>query len=175
MNVGSRMYLTNTTLSGNTAGQAGGGLYTQTGGSLRHVTLAENRAVIGGAILVDFSAIPVLTNTIVANSPQGGNCFGPALPAKYSLDSDSTCSLTGAGNIIADPRLTALGDYGGPTNVHMLLVDSPALNGVNGSDAALVDQRGLPRPVGPHDIGAVERQAGDSSLAPRIWLPLVLR
>jgi hypothetical protein len=29
--------------------------------------------------------------------------------------------------------------------------------------------------VGPYDIGAVERQIDDSSLAPRLWLPLVLR
>ena len=48
-----------------------------------------------------------------------------------------------------DPLLTALGNYGGPTQVHML-------------------KRG-------YDIGAVERQMGDSDLTPSLYLPLVVR
>jgi hypothetical protein len=173
---GSRLALTNSTFSGNAASQAGGGLYSYGDASLRHVTLADNRAVMGGAIASEAGYTPVLTNTIVANSPQGGNCFGEALTAKYSLDSDGTCDLTGAGNKVSvDALLTALGDYGGPTHVHMLLPGSPAFNGVMGSDALGVDQRGEMRPVGAYDIGAVERQTDDTSLAPHVWLPALLR
>ena len=75
-----------------------------------------------------------------------------------------------------DPLLTALGNYGGGTLTHMLKTGSPAINGIVGSDAPLTDQRNEPRPaVGGYDIGAVERQDDDSSLAPRIFLPLSRR
>ena len=76
-----------------------------------------------------------------------------------------------------DPLLTALGNYGGPTLVHMLNLGSPAIAGVVGNDAPSSDQRGQPRPGsdGSYDIGAVERQPDDSSLAPRVYLPLVMR
>jgi hypothetical protein len=170
--------MTNTTLSANVAARHGGGLYNTGQLHLRHVTLAFNSAVAGGG-LYNFSFAGVtalLTNTLIANSPLGGNCFGPPLPAKYSLDSDATCALTGTGNLNnQDAQLAPLGDYGGPTWTHMLRLGSPALNAVVGSDAALVDQRGLPRPVGAYDIGAVERQTGDTGLAPRLWLPAVGR
>jgi hypothetical protein len=142
------------------------------------VTAANNNATSGGGLYnYNFAGVTAwLTNTIIANSPLGGNCFGNPLPARYSLDSDSTCALTGTGNLAGlDPLLTALGPYGGPTWTHMLPVNSPALNAVVGSDAAAVDQRGRPRPVGAYDIGAVERQANDSDLAVRTLLPLLIR
>jgi hypothetical protein len=75
-----------------------------------------------------------------------------------------------------DPLLTALGNYGGPTPVHMLKLGSPAIDGVVGNDAPATDQRGKPRPQGGgYDIGAVERQPSDSDLVPRVYLPLILR
>jgi hypothetical protein len=63
-----------------------------------------------------------------------------------------------------DPLLSSLEDNGGPTWTHLLGDGGPAhdagdpagctdLDGV----AFTVDQRGLPRPVGRCDIGAVER------------------
>jgi hypothetical protein len=76
-----------------------------------------------------------------------------------------------------DPLLTGLGNYGGPTLVHMLKLGSPAIDGVVGTDAPTADQRGAPRPnpFGSFDIGAVERQPNDSDLAPRLYLPLIVR
>ena len=75
-----------------------------------------------------------------------------------------------------DPKLGTLGNYGGPTWVHMLKLGSPAIDGVVGSDAPLNDQRGRARPIGiGFDIGAVERQAADSNLAPWLYLPLLRR
>ena len=56
----------------------------------------------------------------------------------------------------------------------MLKAGSPAINGVVGSDVPNDDQRGYPRLV-PYDLGAVERQPGDSDLAPRLYLPLLRR
>jgi hypothetical protein len=123
----------------------------------------------------------VLTNTILAYSSAGGNCSGALTAAKFSLSSDNSCALTGLVNGHSpnglDPLLTALGNYGGPTLVHMLKLGSPAIAGVVGNDAPATDQRGQPRPGsdGSYDIGAVERQPNDSSLAPRVYLPLALK
>jgi hypothetical protein len=122
-----------------------------------------------------------LKNSLVAYSPNGGNCGGAALTTnnsdKDSLSSDNTCALSGPGSQNnVDPLLTALGNYGGSTQVHMLKPGSPAIDGVSGSDAPATDQRGKPRPQGSgYDIGAVERQPGDIDAIPRLWLPIILR
>ncbi len=176
--------LTNSTVSGNTASNGGGFYNSNTGiATLFNVTLANNSATVGGALYMAAGHQTVLTNTILADSPTGGNCFGTITASKFTFSSDNSCALP-AGNTIKgqnpnglDPLLTALGNYGGPTQVHMIKSDSPAKDGVVGSDAPLIDQRGLPRPGpdGSYDIGAVERQPNDSDLAPRIYLPLLLR
>ena len=38
--------------------------------------------------------------------------------------------------------LTALGNYGGPTQVHMPTLGSPAIAGIRGNDSPETDQRG---------------------------------
>ena len=73
------------------------------------------------------------------------------------------------------PKLGPLQDNGGPTFTMALLAGSPALNA--GDDALLAspfnlstDQRGLPRPFGPHvDIGAFELEM--ASLTATLILP----
>jgi len=145
------------------------------------VTLSNNAATQGGALYMVGGHTTVLINTIVDYSRAGGNCSGTAITfSKYSISSDNTCALAGW---VERPNpnavitlLTALGNYGGPTLVHMLKLGSPAIDGVVGSDAPSTDQRGKPRPQGGgFDIGAVERQPSDSDLAPRLYLPLVVR
>ncbi len=172
--------LTNVTLSGNSA-TSGGGIYNWDLAQLVNVTLSGNSATSGGGIYNKSGYTVTLKNSIVAYSPQGGNCGGAALTNnhsdRYSLSSDNTCVLAGTGSKNnTDPLLTALGDYGGPTKVHMLKTGSPAINGVAGSDAPSTDQRGKPRPQGGgYDIGAVERQPDDADVIPSVYLPLVLR
>jgi hypothetical protein len=125
----------------------------------------------------------LLTNTILAYSPAGGNCIGNISSSQHSISSDSTCVLTSTDNLTGtDPLLTALGNYGGPTQVHMLLPGSPAIDAGMADGAPASDQRGQARPVDgdgnnsiAYDIGAVERQPGDSNLAPRLYLPALLR
>jgi hypothetical protein len=174
--------LTNSTLSGNTAGSQGGGIYNFGYLTLINATLSNNSAVsAGGALFLNVSGTSALTNTALAYSPSGGNCSGPITSAKYTLSSDNSCALPGLVNGQnpngLDPRLTALGNYGGPTLVHMLKAGSPAIAGVVGSDAPNQDQRLQPRPGsdGSYDIGAVERQPADSDVAPRLYLPEVVR
>jgi predicted outer membrane repeat protein len=174
--------LINVTVSGNTANY-GGGINNNFGrAALFSVTLSGNSASkLGGGIYNSSSATVTLKNSIVAYSLTGGNCGGGALTNnnsdQYSLSSDSTCALGGPGSQNnVDPLLTALGHYGGPTQVHLLKLGSPAIDGVSGSAATATDQRGKPRPQGGgYDIGAVERQPNDSDLAPRVYLPLVIK
>jgi predicted outer membrane repeat protein len=156
--------LTNTTFSGNSATGQGGGLYNFSDATLVNVTLSNNSAPAGGALFMESGYTTSLTNTILAYSSAGGNCAGTITTAKFSLSSDNSCALTGLINghnpNLLDPLLTPLGDYGGPTLVHMLEPGSPAIAGILGNDAPTTDQRGLPRPGsdGSYDIGAVERQ-----------------
>src|SRR5205085_8765559 len=98
--------LTNATLSANVA-ITGGGIYNAAGFiepavvTLTNVTLKDNRATAGGGIFnaVDAFNFIFLKNTIIADSPSGGNCKGKAFTSsKYSLSSDLTCALAGTGN-----------------------------------------------------------------------------
>ena len=177
----STVTLENSTLSGNNAAFAGGGLDNNGIAILLNVTISNNGAPSGGGLDNGPSATVLLTNTILAYSTNGGNCRGAITAAKFSLSSDNLCGLSGNINTHnpnnLDPLLTALGNYGGPTLVHMLKHDSPVLDGVVGSDAPLVDQRGQPRPgvTSGIDPGAVERQPNDSDLVPWLFLPLVRR
>lgn len=173
--------LTNSTLSSNSALQQGGGIYNNSNVQLLNVTLSNNSAASGGALFTVIDYTTSLTNTIVAYSPAGGNCNGTINTSIYSISSDLTCALAGTVKGLdpngLDPLLTALGNYGGPTLVHMPKLGSPAIDGVVGSsNVPANDQRGKSRPQGSgFDIGAVERQPADSSLAPRIYLPLALK
>ena len=180
----STVTLINVTVSGNSASTSGGGLFNGGKASLTNVTLSGNSASSngGGIYHSSFAIADTLTlkNTIVANSPLGGNCRASPFSvtnitsAGYNISSDNTCALSGTGDRNGvNPLLTALGNYGGPTQVHMLKPGSPAIDGVLGSDAPTTDQRGVARPQGGgYDIGAVERRSSDSSLAPREYLPV---
>lgn len=71
------------------------------------------------------------------------------------------------GNVVGvDGGLMPLGDYGGPTLVHALSIDSPAIDAAADSGLS-TDQRGVPRPQGgADDIGAYE--------SIKVLLPIVL-
>jgi CSLREA domain-containing protein len=173
------MTLTNVTLSNNSATGApgGGGVLTNGSARLINVTFSNNSATVstyGGGIAIGFG-LTTLTNTIVANSPSGGNCsaFIGSIGGSSNLSSDGTCGF-GAGRVNVDVMLAPLGNYGGATLTHMLKPGSPAINSGTNEGCPSTDQRGLPRPVnGICDIGAVERQLVDFSY----WLnlPLILR
>ena len=66
----------NTTFSGNSAGAGGG----------------------GGLYQGDSGTIDI-ENTIVANSPSGGDCGGVITSSGYNLDSDGTCGLSSTGDL----------------------------------------------------------------------------
>jgi hypothetical protein len=157
--------LVNSTVSGNTA-ESGGGIANLVGSiTLTNATISDNTG--GGILGVDtkiFGAgisVTHLKNTIVANSLAGPNCSGDGIIASlgHNLDSGSTCTLNGPGDLSnTDPKLGPLQNNGGPTPTHALLPGSPAIDAA-GSDCPPpgTDQRGAARPQGAAcDIGAYE-------------------
>ena len=123
--------LTNSTVSGNVASGVGGGIYNESGAtaSFVNVTVNSNTAGSGGGGLSNAGAAGAVTlqNSIVANSVAGGDCAGlVATSLGHNLDSDGSCGLTGAGDLIStDPLLGPLADNGGPTLTHALLFRQP--------------------------------------------------
>jgi hypothetical protein len=113
----------------------------------------------------------ILQNSIVANSPSGGNCSTTMTSNGYNLSSDNTCNFNGTGDLNnTDPKLGKLGNYGGPTQTMPLLSGSPAIDAGNPGGCTdghghllKTDQRGKPRPdkedTGGCDMGAYERQS----------------
>lgn len=130
---------------------------------------------------MEAGATTILTNTVLAYSPSGGNCKGAFTAEKFSFSSDNSCGFPSSNTIKGnnpnnlDPLLGPLSFYGGPTLVHMPKVTSPAKDGVVGNDAPLVDQRGQPRPGsdGSYDIGAVEREPWDVDFLGHLLLPII--
>jgi len=155
--------LSNVTFSGNVADFSGGGAYLVGRLTLRNVTLADNSAPIGSAILNDNSPITLASSIISGAAPN--HCTGDAIMSgDFNIDSNGTCGLTGAhdrSNV--DPQLGPLADNGGPTLTHLPAATSPAIDGGDPNDCLATDQRGQVRPtdgngdgVAVCDVGAVE-------------------
>ena len=141
------MTLTNSTVSGNTASDTAGGLYSSSGTTtLVNATVSANSAPTGGGIVnAANTATLTLTNTIVAGQKAGGDVSG---------------NFTGDHNLIGvnNPLLAPLGDYGGPTQTMALLPGSLASGaGASGAGIPTTDQRGQPRSISV-DIGAFQGQ-----------------
>ncbi|HBB87720.1 MAG TPA: hypothetical protein DC047_08910, partial [Blastocatellia bacterium] len=187
----------NTTSSGNATGGQGGGVYNDTSGTLTLVdaTITNNRsdsdnsgAEQGGGIFRNGGTV-ILKNTIAAGNFRGTGSTRDDVSGAF--DASSSFNLIGDGTNMSgisngnsgnqvgsagspiNAMLGVLAANGGPTQTHLLLPGSPAIN--TGSNANLpadtfdldgdsdtaeplpVDQRGFARIVSSTvDIGAVE-------------------
>jgi hypothetical protein len=162
--------INNSTLSGNSA-KLGGGISngsTNSEAIFSNSTLSGNSAKLGGGIGSHVGST-VLQNSIVANSPSGGNCYGAVRSWDYNISSDDTCKLYGyyGDENHTNPKLGPLQNNGGQTQTMALLYDSPAINAGNPAGCRdglglllRTDQRGDPRDTSC-DIGAYERQRSD--------------
>ncbi len=190
--------VTNSTFSGNSAA-FGGGIFNYIYGTLTVAssTFSGNSAAFGGVIFNDvFSAPTVInstfsgnwaqyrgagiynkggtltvTNSILANAPSGGNCYGGVTDGGYNISDDSSCGFTGTGangdtigdgvNPLLDP--SGLQNNGGPTNTIALQPNSPAIAAIPLAQCTVTtDQRGNPRPAPGYnacDVGAYEYQS----------------
>ena len=163
----------NSTISGNQATGAGGGVSFLGGGNdsllLRLTTVSNNTAGrTGGGLAVDNPAAAVqLDHSILANgAPQdvsaAGLVQGPlTLTANYSLiEAPGDTILVGANNLVGvDPLLGPLANNGGPTLTHLPLPGSPVIDAGNPAipSPPATDQRGFPRIFGAAiDLGSVE-------------------
>ncbi|HXQ24506.1 MAG TPA: choice-of-anchor Q domain-containing protein, partial [Candidatus Acidoferrales bacterium] len=176
--------VTNSTFAANSAGNVGGAI--SNGGTLTvtNCTFSGNSSGEGGAIFnscgeTGGALCPVtLTNTIVANSTQGGNCAGTITDGGHNLDDGASCGFSPANGSLSNtnPQLDPVGlqNNGGPTQTVALCLEagvpvgctaaSPAIDA--GDDAVCaaapvnnLDQRGFVRPGTGHtqcSIGAYE-------------------
>ena len=116
---------TNITLSSNRAGATGGGVVVRTGEStLTHATLIGNQAPEGESLSVGTDGTLTLAGSIMAGPSGGANCTlasgGVLHSAGANIASDSSCALTGPGDLPAtDPLLGALAYNGGATFTHL--------------------------------------------------------
>lgn len=159
--------ITNSTFSGNSDTKRGGAAIWQQGGpqmlQLNHVTVAQNRPSDGHFAIESGEQAQAgslrLTGSIVANP--GTECGGEAGAVEAearNVIADPSCSDPPVtDDDIANPKLKALADNGGPTETHALQASSPAI-GLVPTCPFGVDQRGEPRAFNAVcDSGAFER------------------
>ena len=161
--------MVNVTFSGNSA-SSGGGIYNNTSAAwtLTNVTLSGNSATDGGGIYHHsaFSSANTVTlkNTIVANSPSGGNCYQAGSSSNigsngFNLSDDTSCGLTSTGDRQGpnfNPQLGQLQNNGGSTQTQLPQAGSPAIDNGTGNGTPARDQRGYIRAGAAPDIGAAE-------------------
>ncbi len=107
------------------------------GTSINHTIIAGNFVTGSTPRDISFTAAPPPSN-LQENIVGGGDTH------RFPISNN----LVG----ITNPRLTELGDYGGPTRTHLLLPDSPAI----GRSSNLLDQRGLTSTDSVGDIGSTQ-------------------
>jgi predicted outer membrane repeat protein len=166
--------LTNATFTNNSSAQYGGGMYNgYSSPTLTNVTFSGNSAQNGGGMANYTSGDPQVRNTIFwgnTATSAGAQIWDNSSTPSVS-DSVVEGGYAGGTNIITgDPKLGALGDYGGFTQTIPLLWGSSAIDKGNDEICPPTDQRGVARPQGAQcDIGAFEL------VYYRIFLPLVMR
>jgi CSLREA domain-containing protein len=180
-NPSSKLRLTNVTISGNRADYAGGAAVDHKDTEIAHLTVTGNHATRswGGFLRNECGCIPEDTGCcgsshfVMSGSLIAGNTAVDGAPDCDILENDGGFNLYGIGTYCRhkptdlagseaaplDPRLSPLGDHGGPTPTHLPLPGSPAIDAVR-EGCAGTDQRGVPRPAGVCDAGAVEVSPG---------------
>lgn len=173
---------TNSTVSGNQAEGAGGGIFSWFAVRLDNSTVADNRAVFDfGAGLYMAAGNPTIRSSIIANNTTGdglnaadiGGHAGAVVAGDHSLVLASTLPLP-PDTLATDPRLGPLQDNGGQLPTHALLPDSPAIDHGDNPRSLYTDSRGydcsgpspgcipFERSIGTTDIGAFEFGAPDA-------------
>lgn len=167
---------TNSTFSANQAAVTGAGIYFDTGvttNTITNCTITLNQQInlgsSGGGIGMPGGTV-TLKNTIVAGNIRNDGSPTDITTTGGSVNAASSFNLIGTGGSgglingvnnnqvdVADAKLIALSNNGGPTQTHMLSINSPAINAGTSSGAPTTDQRGATRSLGgTFDIGAVE-------------------
>ncbi len=144
----------NSTLSGNSSGNGGGGIYNETTGALivNYSTITGNTAVGGGGGITsaNTSGVASINNsTIVGNTSSGGQGGGVDVPGQLQLNNSIVAGNTAtpfadlssgplshpgsffnnasSGTLSINGSLSALGNYGGPTQTFLALPGGSAI------------------------------------------------
>ena len=170
--------VTNSTFSGNTAGQ-GSAIWNDVSLSISNSTFSENKNVSDNFVsrMIDGDSPIYITNSILAKNAAvtdgtGGNCGWGYVIGDHNISDDATCGFgvsTGANNQPigdgVDPKLdpNGLQNNGGPTQTIALQPTSPAIGAIPAGSANCpgTDQRGESRPAAGQtgcDVGAFELQ-----------------
>ena len=148
-----KLELINTTLSGNVAAGVGGGIsFIGSAGELSSVTIHDNAADEGGGVRAVATVAITLRNTVIAGNlatSSGNDCEDNGSGAwnsdDYNLIGDvDDCSFSaiagtndqlgsGAAGTVIDPMLSTLGNFGGRTETHAIVVGSPLIDAGNPS------------------------------------------
>jgi len=195
-----KLFVGDTTFSGNYAADKGGGLENSATLVVENSTFSGNSATNSGGGIENstVAAITVTNGTVVTNtsalSSGGGNltnnglfqlkntivaygslfdCAGTLVSLGYNLYGGAACAPLAPGDIqTTDPLLGPLQDNGGPTLTHAPLPGSPLIDRIPLDACPPTDQRGRARPQGSLcDIGAVEQVV----LLPKVYLPLIVK
>ena len=162
--------LANSTVSGNVANQAGGGVnvHANVTAMIANSTVNGNSAAInrtGGVRISSGPTVPAsninstpptlsIVSSIVANNSGAdiGGLPSTYIPSPYTLNLTNSLVetalatdfvVTGTGNLVGvDPQLGALAFNGGPTRTHALQPGSPAIDTGSNPLALETDQRG---------------------------------
>ncbi|MBP0016324.1 MAG: CHAT domain-containing protein [Cyanobacteria bacterium SBLK] len=157
--------IVNTTISGNFSVLEGGGIIANRG-TIRNSTITNNHTDTGNGGGFFSNGIDPFTirNTIIAGNTDtggeapdiGGDFNASTFEYNYIGTTQGATNLNlGTGNIIdPNPHLSPLGNYGGTTQTHVPLPNSPAIGAGTFLGVSAIDQRGFPR--GQVDIGATE-------------------
>ena len=180
----SRVY--NSTFTGNRATSSGGAIGLNSGGQVEiaYSTVSENDTTqftngVGGTNL--FAGTATLTGNIIANNDTGdcsatngstSNGFNVSLSPSGGIPPDRWCSFIALNPTdlpATDPLLNARGNNGGIDVSYTLGAGSPAID-INPADCPAflngVDQRGVPRPAGSCDAGAI---SSDPVILPQVY------
>ena len=156
----STVSLTACTLTGNSAQYSGGGVVNAGTLTLTDCTLTGNSAYYsGGSIYNNFDGTLTLTDDILYgdSAPTGSEITGTVTASHCDIQQAGYAGSSG--NLNANPRLSALGYYGGPTKTFALLPGSPCLGAGIAVSGLTADPRGIAIPQnGRYDIGAFESQ-----------------
>lgn len=142
----------NSTVSGHSITQGGGGIVIQGSNNfITNSTITNNSAAFSGGMHIDSSV--TLKNTIVSgNTAVGGD---------QNLNSNYV--EAGPNHLAGDPKLDALRNNGGPTQTHALMPGSPAIDA--GSDALLVTPTGVTSSTSATDFWPASRLIDNSGLS----------
>ncbi len=167
----------NSLVSGNTSTSSDGGGIQFRGSSLfvSNSTVSGNTGSFGAGIRIDqTSTVTINNSTITANTARGQlgglgvssasvDLFSSIVAGNTDADNtdpdvDASFLGTNTNNLInTDPMLSDLADFGGPTLTHMPMQGSPALDAGSNTFGLTTDARGFARDDGNSvDIGATE-------------------